>query len=118
MSTSLQTIEPIEPIRESIEPVRARGASNILRRSASVLFGSMRTVLFLVLYWLRLPVVIVARLISVPMLFAFLFSLWAFPERHVMVITLGVTSFAAFALMWLYDSLLMLLSPTDVVRIL
>jgi hypothetical protein len=70
-----------------------------------------RLPLHLLLYWLRWPVLIACKLVSLPMLFAFLFSLYAFPERRTMVWTFGVLSFAFFVAFWLYDSLLLWLSP-------
>lgn len=79
----------------------------------TLLWSIVRVPLFLVLYWLRLPVMLVCRLISVPALLAFLFSLYAFPDRHAMVTGFGVLSFGAFAALWLYDTLLMWLSPQD-----
>jgi hypothetical protein len=74
----------------------------------------LRPPLFLVLYWLRLPVMLVCNLVSVPALLAFLVGLWAFPEHRPMVWGVGAISFAAFALRWAYDALLMRLAPRDV----
>ena len=88
------------------------------RRVAGVLWTILRAPLFLVLYWLRLPVMLVCRFVSVPAMFAFLFSLYAFPDKHAMVTSFGVLSFGAFAAMWLYDALLMWLSPQDMMRVL
>jgi hypothetical protein len=79
------------------------------------LWVAVRFPLFLVLYWLRLPILTVCNLISVPGLFAFLFGLYALPEYRSMVWEIGCISFAAFALHWAYDSLLIWLSPNDVI---
>jgi len=79
------------------------------------LWVAVRFPLFLALYWLRLPILTVCNLISVPGLFAFLFGLYAFPEHRSMVWGIGGISFAAFALHWAYDSLLIWLSPNDVI---
>jgi hypothetical protein len=76
----------------------------------------VRLPLFLVLYWLRLPVMLVCNLISGPLLLAWLFAWYAFPEKTVMVWSFATMSFAAFAVMWLYDLVLMLLSPQELIR--
>ncbi len=103
---------------DSVEPVRARPARSRLIKCMGMLWRMTRALVFLVLYWLRWPAVLVASLISGPTLVAFLFALWAFPEHHTMVVALGVTSFAAFALQWLYDGLLLWLSPNETMRLL
>jgi len=59
---------------------------------------------------------LVCRLISVPALLTFLFSLSAFPDKHAMVTGFGVLSFGAFAALWLYDTLLMWLSLQGMMR--
>ena len=82
----------------------------------TLLWSIVRVPLFLVLYWLRLPVVLVCRLVSVPALLAFLFSLYAFPDKHAMVTGFGVLSFGAFVALWLYDTMLMWLSPQGMMR--
>ena len=79
-------------------------------------FRVIRVSLFLVLYWLRAPVILLCSFISTPMLFAFLFSWYAFPEKKQMWIAFGVVSFVSFALIWLYDFVLMALSPQDMVK--
>lgn len=82
-----------------------------------LLWAIVRVSLFVVRYWLRLPVMFVCRLISVPTLLAFLFSLCAFPDKHAMVTGFGVLSFGAFTALWLYDTLLIWLSPQDMMRV-
>lgn len=74
---------------------------------------AVRLPLFLVLYWLRLPVVFLCNLISVPALLAWLFTMYAFPDKTHMVWGFGFISLGAFALAWLYDIILMALSPQD-----
>jgi hypothetical protein len=76
----------------------------------------VRLPVFLVLYWLRLPVMLVCNFISIPSLAAFLFSWYAFPDKTPMVVAFGVVSFLAFTLMYIYDLVLMALSPQDIVR--
>jgi hypothetical protein len=79
------------------------------------LFLIVRLPLFLVMYWLRLPVVFVCNLISIPMLLAWLFALYAFPDKTAMVWAFGIVSFTAFVLAWFYDFILMALSPQDMI---
>lgn len=89
-----------------------------LRGLLAVAWLIIRVPLFLVLYWLRLPVMVVCNFVSIPALVAFLFAWYAFPERTNMVIAFGVVSFGAFAVLWIYDFVLMALSPQDTVRML
>jgi hypothetical protein len=76
----------------------------------------VRLPLFLVLYWLRGPVRLLCSLISGPMLVAWLFSLYAFPDKQFMVWGFAIMSFGAFVIMWVYDLLLMALSPMDMIQ--
>jgi hypothetical protein len=87
-----------------------------LRSPLRVFLAVLQVPLFLVLYWLRLPVMLLCQLVSVPMLFAFLFTLYAFPDKTPMVVGFGVVSFVAFAVLWTYDLVLMALSPQDMMR--
>ncbi|MRK19124.1 hypothetical protein [Pseudomonas sp. JG-B] len=75
----------------------------------------MRTLLFLVLYWLRLPIVGLLSILSVAGLFGTLFALYAFPEKTAMVWGIGSLSFLSFAVVYGYDFLLMKLSPLPMV---
>ncbi len=77
------------------------------------LFLLVRLPVFLVMYWLRLPVMFVCNLVSIPMLLAWLFSLYAFPDKHAMVWGFGIVSFAAFVIGWVYDFILMAIAPQD-----
>ena len=82
------------------------------------LWRLLRLPLFLVLYWLRLPIVGLCNLVSVPAFLAFLagfFFIDAASQHRPMVWAFGGFSFAAFALGWLYDSLLLALAPEGVV---
>jgi hypothetical protein len=76
----------------------------------------LRVPAFLLMYWLRLPILFVCNLVSLPMLLLWLFSLYAFPDKHVMVWGFGVISFVAFAFGWIYDWVLMAIAPQDMVR--
>ncbi|SMB33143.1 membrane protein of unknown function (plasmid) [Sterolibacterium denitrificans] len=77
------------------------------------LFLLVRLPLFLVMYWLRLPIIFLCNLVSIPMLLAWLFALYAFPEKSAMVWGFGIASFAAFVVSWAYDFILMAISPQD-----
>ena len=74
--------------------------------------GTLRLMLFLVLYWLRTPVVFVCKFLSGLTLFCWVFSLLFLRDMPVMVWTFGLLSFLAFSVEWLYDMVLMVLSPT------
>jgi hypothetical protein len=50
------------------------------------------------------------------MLLAWLFSLYAFPDKHAMVWGFGIISFVAFVIAWTYDFILMALSAQDMMR--
>lgn len=76
----------------------------------------VRLPLFLVLYWLRLPVVFICNLISVPALLAWLFTLYAIPDKPLMHWLIGGLSFTAFVVSWFYDYILVALSPQDIMR--
>lgn len=92
----------------------ARGPG--LRSVMSVAWMVLRLPLFLLLYWFRLPVMLVCNLISIPTLLAFLFSWYAFPDKTHMIAAFGVTSFVAFVVLWCYDYVLMSLSPQEMMR--
>jgi len=76
----------------------------------------VRFPLFLLMYWLRAPIILLCNLISTPMLFLWLFSLYAFPDQTTMVRAFAFASFAAFLLSWAYDFILAALSPEDMIR--
>lgn len=75
----------------------------------------VRLPLFLLMYWLRLPVIFLCNLVSVPMLLAWLFALYAFPDKSAMVWGFGMVSFGAFVISWVYDFVLMAISPQDMI---
>lgn len=90
-------------------------------RGAVVLFWlwkAVRLPLFLVMYWLRLPVVLVCNWVSTPCLLLWLFTWYAFPEKPHMVWGFCFVGFAAFVVAWLYDLVLMALSPEETIRVL
>lgn len=73
--------------------------------------------IFLVLYWLRLPMIFICNLVSFPMLIAWLFSWYAFPDNTSMVWGFGIISLIAFVISWTYDYILMAISPQDMMKI-
>jgi hypothetical protein len=77
------------------------------------LFLLLRVPVFLVMYWLRLPIMFLCNLVSIPMLLAWLFSLYAFPDKTAMVWGFGIVSFVAFVIGWVYDFILMAIAPQD-----
>lgn len=100
------------------QPKRA-GPSELRAVSCRVLLFAwmiVRVPIFLVLYWLRLPVLLVCNFVSIPALGAFLFTWYAFPDKTAMLIGFGVVSFFAFVVLWVYDFVLMILSPQDLVK--
>jgi hypothetical protein len=75
----------------------------------------IRFALFMVMYWLRVIVVNVCSIVSVVMLFAWLFSMYAFPDKTNMVWAFGTISLACFVVAWAYDFVLMKLSPVPMI---
>jgi hypothetical protein len=76
----------------------------------------VRLPVFLILYWLRLPIVLLCNLISIPMMFAWLFAWYAFPEKTAMVWGFAVISLLCFVISWTYDFILMALSPQEIMK--
>lgn len=76
----------------------------------------LRFPVFLVMYWLRLPVLFLCNIISIPMLFAWLFAWYAFPDKTSMVWGFGTISFLAFVIGWTYDFILMAISPQEMMK--
>lgn len=105
---------PVDLSGDAIKRALPRAAT--LRGGALWLLRFVRVPVFLVMYWLRLPVQFIAGIISVPMLLAWLFSLYAFPDKTTMVWGFGFASFAAFVAGWLYDFVLMAIAPQDMVQ--
>lgn len=105
---------PVEVSAESIKAAVPRRSA--VRGIGAFVWACLRLPLFLILYWLRFPVAIVCRFFAFPVLLIFLFTLYAFPEKTNMHIGLGVASFIGFAGLWLYDLVLMALSPEEMVR--
>lgn len=79
-----------------------------------LIFAIMRIPVYLILFWLRLPVIWVCSSLSFLFLFAWLFSLYAFPDKKEMVWGFGLISLGAFIVSWVYDWMLMIVAPHDI----
>lgn len=99
-------------------PVEARSGWTVVAAVASGIWLLLRVPAFLLLYWLRLPILFVCNLVSLPALLLWLFCWYAFPDKLEMVWGFAVISFVAFALGWLYDWILVAIAPQDLVRML
>jgi len=104
----------LEVSADTIEEGPSRGAT--VKAVLGWLLLAVRLPVFLVMYWLRLPVIFVCNLVSAPALLAWLFSLYAFPDKHEMVWGFGVISFTAFVMAWVYDFVLLAISPQEMTR--
>ena len=68
------------------------------------------------MYWLRGPILFVANMLSGLMLFGFLFNWYAFPEHANMTWGMATVSLISFIVAWVYDLILMALSPQEMFR--
>jgi hypothetical protein len=57
---------------------------------------AVRVTLFFVLFWMRFVMVLVCLFVSGLLFLGFLFSLYAWPNKTLMLWSSGVTSFVAF----------------------
>lgn len=76
----------------------------------------LRLPIFLVLYWLRMPILFICNGLSGLMLIAWLFAWYAFPDKTEMVWGFAAISLVCFVITWLYDFVLMAISPQDMFR--
>ncbi len=90
--------------------------ASTIKKLIGWLWVVIRLPLFFILYWLRLPIIILCNFISIPMMFAWLFALYAFPDKSEMIFGFGIVSFSAFLIGWTYDFILMALSPQQMMR--
>ena len=88
------------------------------KRVASFGFRVLRYMVFYPLMWLRMVVCFVCHLATVGLLIAWLLGLLLIPEtsihRSTVLWALGGGSFVAFCIGWLYDGLLLFLSPEPI----
>ena len=104
--------------REQLETHRqgAVGSGWTLGNMARVLLNIVRLPVFVVLYFLRAPVMLLCSVLYLPLFLLALFAWYAFPEKPQMWGSFGVVSFVSFMLMYLYDLILGWLSPQELVR--
>ena len=94
-------------------PSRPAGAGNAAARGA---LGALRYVAFLLLYWVRGPLRFLLGLVAggsllvVPILWFGLNS----PNKAEILASVAGAGFVAFVVMWIYDSLLLRLSPEPI----
>lgn len=99
-------------------PGTERGGGSAGSSWAWAVLTAVRVALFFVLFWMRFVIVPVCHFVSGALFLMLLFALLAWPDKTLMLWSFGIASFAAFVIAWAYDSLLALLSPEDMVRIL
>ncbi|CAM2164727.1 conserved membrane hypothetical protein [Burkholderia latens] len=92
-----------------------RAAASILRGAGVGAAKFIRYAAFLLLLWLRRPVRFMLMIVAFPALLAF-GLMWAGLSGHTgnkaqMMAAIGGIGFAAFALSWLYDTILLRLAP-------
>lgn len=77
--------------------------------------SALRLPLFLLLYWLRLPLMVVCKFLCGAGFLAFGIAYFVSPMPK-MLWGFGLMSFGAFAVLWVYDFFLMMLSPTPMTQ--
>lgn len=94
-------------------------AGNILRFDVdSMPPNSIRLSVFMFMYWLRIPVVIISAFISLPLLMFWLSVCLAFPDKTVAIWSLGFVCLSVLACALFYDFALMKISPESMKKIL
>lgn len=94
----------------------ALGGGLFLWNVAKVLLMVVRMPLFLMLYFLRAPVIVLCSMLYLPLFLLALFAWYGFPEKPQMWGSCGVISLVSFMLMYVYDLVLSWLSPHELVR--
>ena len=92
--------------------VRAIGI--VMLAAAGVLLIVLRTAAFFPLLWLRMLVLPITNFCAATSLAALCIAAVIFPDTTLML-RLGLFSLAAFLAGWLYDSLLLFLSPSPII---
>lgn len=105
--------------RAGTEAVKARLANVDVKDKVFpalwIMLQFVRVPLFLVLFWLRLPLRLIGNIAVAGGLVAFALAWFVAPVPR-MLWGFGLLSFFAFVVMWAYDFLLMALSPQDMVQ--
>lgn len=108
---------PLPAFDRDVSNIKAEMLTASAVKSALVwLWFVVRLPVFLIMYWLRLPIIFLCNIISFPMLLAWLFAWYAFPDKTAMVWGFATVSFLAFLIGWTYDFILMAISPQDMMR--
>lgn len=96
---------------EHTDDARAKPQSKAVL-AATYFYKTVKFLLFMVMYWLRLPIVAICGILSFVCFLGFLFAWYAFPETA-MVKAFGWTSFVSFVFMWTYDFVLFRMADSD-----
>lgn len=86
-----------------------------VKESLATVLMAVRLVAFYLLMWLRLPVKFLLAVVWIPCLLGLALLAVIRPEETRILWIFGCTSFGAFVLGWLYDGLLLLLSPEPLI---
>lgn len=92
--------------------IRATGI--VMLATAWMLLVFVRVVTFFPLLWLRMLVLPITNFCAVASLGALCIAALIFPDST-LLLRLGLFSFGAFMAGWLYDSLLLFLSPSPII---
>lgn len=88
----------------------------VFKKALSFLWNFVRLPLFFVMYWLRLPVMAVCKVVSVGSLLGWLVALVVIPNDTHRVWGMAIISLSFFVIEWTYDYFLMMLSPQEMIK--
>lgn len=91
-----------------------RATGIVMLAALGVLLVLVRVVAFFPLLWLRMLVLPIANFCAVASLGALCIAALIYPDST-LLLRLGLFSFGAFMAGWLYDSLLLFLSPSPII---
>ncbi len=95
-----------------------RSKSSPIKNIFIFLYFIVQWPIFLLMYWLRLPIIFLCNILSLPMMFTWLFAWYAFPDKTNMIWGFAIVSLLAFSIGWIYDFILMLISPQNTMTML
>jgi len=75
----------------------------------------IRWFVYVLMMWLRAPIVLLCNVISGPFFFLWLFSWYAFPDKKPIVWGFCLLSLGSFSIMILYDTILLKIAPMNVI---
>jgi hypothetical protein len=73
----------------------------------------VRHIVFVALAWLRIPISLLCQVITAGCFIALALGFFIAPDKHQMLWLMAGMGFASFAFLWVYDMVLMWLSPVD-----